>query len=265
VVEQIAHPDDPRISDYAHVGDHVWLRRNGLFVAEGRLLALRLIAEWPSSVHSLLVTPAARVAVETTASPLHVPIYVADPSIVHSLTGINFHRGCLALGRRPRPVDPGVFAGARRLVALEGIANPDNVGGIFRVAAAFGVQGILLDPATADPLYRKSLRTSMGSVFTVPFTRITEWPNALTRLSIEAGFKLIAMTTRAQATPLATWTQATDSPSIVMFGSESRGLSDSVVQLADQEVTIAMRPAVDSLNVVVAAGIALAQLPDPQG
>jgi tRNA G18 (ribose-2'-O)-methylase SpoU len=264
VVEQIARPDDPRISEYAHVGDHVWLRRSGLFVAEGRLLALRLIAEWPSSVHSLLVTPAARVAVETVAPP-GVPIYVADPSIVHALTGINFHRGCLALGRRPQQVEPGVFAGARRLVALEGIANPDNLGGIFRVAAAFGIDGILLDPATADPLYRKSLRTSMGSVFSVPFTRIEEWPAGLARFSIGAGFKLIAMTTRAQAVPLATFTQAADARTIVMFGSESRGLSDVVLQLAEEEVTIAMRPAVDSLNVVVAAGIALAQLRDPQG
>ena len=258
MVEQIDRSDDPRISSYAHVGDHAWLRRHGLFVAEGRLLALRLLAQWPSSVHSILVSPAARAGVEARVPP-DVPVYVAHTSIVHALTGINFHRGCLALGRRPKPVEPAALASAQRLIALEGIANPDNLGGIFRLAAAFGVGGILLDPTTADPLYRKSVRTSMGAVFTVPFSRLYEWPLELTELD---GFKIVAMTTRVQAVPLAIFAPASDTRTIVMFGSESIGLSEIPLQLADHEVTIPMEPGVDSLNVVVAAGIALAWLRD---
>jgi len=239
----------------------MWLRRHGLFVAEGRLLALRLLEHWPSSILSILVSPGAKTAVAGKVPPA-VPVYVADTSIVHAVTGINFHRGCLALGRRPQPVEPAALASAQRLIALEGIANPDNLGGIFRVAAAFGVDGIVLDPTTADPLYRKSLRTSMGAVFAVPFTRLYEWPLALTKL---AGFKIVAMTTRVQAVPLAMFAQASDTPTIVMFGSESSGLSDIPFELADHEVTIPMAPGVDSLNVVVAAGIALSWLRDRAG
>ena len=239
----------------------MWLRRHGLFVAEGRLLALRLLEHWPSSILSILVSPGAKTALAGKVPPA-VPVYVADTSIVHAVTGINFHRGCLALGRRPQPVEPAALASAQRLIALEGIANPDNLGGIFRVAAALGVDGILLDPTTADPLYRKSLRTSMGAVFAVPFTRLYEWPLALTKL---AGFKIVAMTTRVQAVPLAMFAQASDTPTIVMFGSESSGLSEFPLELADHEVTIPMAPGADSLNVVVAAGIALSWLRDRAG
>jgi tRNA G18 (ribose-2'-O)-methylase SpoU len=259
MVETVERPDDPRLLPYAHVGDHAWLRRNDLFVAEGRLLALRLIAEWPSSIHSILVNPSALSAVQHVATS-SVPVYVADRSVVHAVTGVDFHRGCLALGHRPRRLEPGALANARRLIALEGIANPDNVGGIFRVAAAFGIDGILLDPATADPLYRKALRTSMGSVFSVPFVRIDEWPLGLSDLANMAGFEMIATTTRPQARPIAAFARECPERTIVMFGSESAGLSEIVLELADHEVTVPMRGAVDSLNVVVAAGITLAQL-----
>jgi len=261
VVEQVDRQDDPRVSPYAHVADHAWLHRNGLFVAEGRLLALRLIAEWPFAIHSILVNPSALAAVQHLA-PSDVPVYVADRAVVHALTGIDFHRGCLALGHRPRRVEPEVFANARRLIAIEGVGNPDNVGGIFRVAAAFGVQGILLDPTTADPLYRKAIRTSMGSVFSVPFTRINEWPRGLREFARDARFEMVAMTARRDATPLPVFAQGPHGRAIVMLGSEGTGLSEALLQLAEHEVTIPIRTAVDSLNVVVAAGIALALLSD---
>jgi tRNA G18 (ribose-2'-O)-methylase SpoU len=261
VTEQIDRPEDPRISPYAHIGDHAWLREHGFFVAEGRLLAQRLIAEWPSSIHSLLVSPTASAALQG-AVPPDLPVYVANPSVLQGVTGINFHRGCLALGRRPQPLEPEAFAGARRLVALEAIANPDNVGGIFRVAAAFGIEGILLDRNTADPLYRKAIRTSMGSIFSVPFARINDWPLGLRGIAACGGLEIVATTTRRQATPLSVFAQGSHHRLIVMLGSEGTGLSDAALRLANHEVTIPTRTAVDSLNVVVAAGIALATLSD---
>ena len=259
MIAQIDRPDDPRITPYAHVGDHAWLHDHGFFVAEGRLLAQRLIAQWPASVHSILVSPTALAGLQDEI-PRDLPVYTANPSILQGITGINFHRGCLALGRRPNPIQPAAFASARRLLAVEGIANPDNVGGIFRVADAFGVEGILLDPSTADPLYRKAVRTSMGSVFNVPFARMDDWPRGLCDLATSAGFEMIAMTTRDEATPLAAFAKEARGRAIVMVGSEGDGLSGAVLQRADHEVTIPTRTTVDSLNVVVAAGIALALL-----
>lgn len=257
MIEQIARADDPRLAQYAHVGDHAWLRDRGLFVAEGRLLALRLIAQWPASVESILVSPAAADALKD-AVPRGLPLYVAGEAILERLTGFQFHRGCLAIGRRPQPLGLEAHYGASRLLALEGIANPDNIGGIFRVAAAFGVEGILLDPTTADPLYRKAIRTSMGAVFSVPFARIPDWPSGLTALS-DKGFTLAALTPRG-STKLEDFACSHSGRVILMLGSEGSGLSDAALALARDRVRIPIDDSVDSLNVIVAAGIALAML-----
>ena len=257
MIERIERADDPRLEHYAHVGDHAWLRAHGLFVAEGRLLARRLAAAWPASVASILVSPAAVHAL-IDAAPETTPVYVAEPRILEQLTGFDFHRGCLAIGRRPHPVEPGALHGARRLLALEGVANPDNIGGLFRIAAAFGVEGVLLDPTAADPLYRKAIRTSMGSVFAVPFARMTGWPSGLAGF-VDSGFTAVALTAKGSVR-VADFAHVHEGPVILMLGSEGRGLTDAALALATHRVRIPIDDAVDSLNVTVAAGIALAML-----
>ena len=254
----IVEADDPRLAAYAHVGDHRWLTAHGLFVAEGRMVVSRLLAS-SYRIASILLTPTALAAFEG-AIHTGAPVLVAEQAILNQVTGFNFHRGCLALAHRPgdQPA-PGRFVKARRLLGLEGIGNPDNVGGLFRVAAAFGVDGVLLDPSSGDPFYRKALRTSMGAVLHVPFERLEPWPDALTEYR-RVGFKIIALTPRAEAGPLAEFARQADGPMIVMVGAEGPGLSAAALAAADALVRIPIAPGVDSLNVTVAAGIALSYL-----
>jgi tRNA G18 (ribose-2'-O)-methylase SpoU len=259
VIEPVEHADDPRIADYRHVGDHEWLRTRGLFVAEGRLVVRRVLESERFPVQSMLVTPA---ALEAFGAPLdaEAPVYVAPPDMVNAITGFNFHRGCLAFAARPSD-DPstGRLFESGLLLALEGIGNPDNVGGLFRVAAAFGVDGVILDPATGDPFYRKAVRTSMAAVLRVPFERAESWPEAL-QLYRDEGFTVIALTPRQDAQPLSTFASAAREPMIVMVGAEGAGLSAAALDAADARVRIPIARGVDSLNVTVAAGIALAYL-----
>jgi tRNA G18 (ribose-2'-O)-methylase SpoU len=262
VIQPVDTPDDPRIADYAHVGDPGWLSRQGLFVAEGRIVVRRLLEAGRFQVRSLLVTPAALQAVTDSLGAARCPIYVCDQRTLNGVTGFNFHRGCLAIAARavdefswPR------LARASRLLALEGVGNPDNVGGLFRVAAAFGAGGILLGPGTGDPLYRKAIRTSMGAALQVPFARVEPWPSGLESLRA-SGFGLVALTPEAGALAIEAFAARVDSEArlVLMVGAEGAGLTDLALRMADDRVRIPIAAEVDSLNVAVAAGIALAFL-----
>jgi len=179
---------------------------------------------------------------------------------MNQLAGFNFHRGCLALGERPAAIEPvSRFQSGHRLLALEGVGNPDNVGGLFRVAAAFGVDGILLDPASGDPLYRKAIRTSMGAAFRVPFAQTKKWLEMLTAMRA-AGADVVALTPHASATNLSDYiaNRSPDRPVVLVLGTEGPGLSPEAIAAATASVRIPIARQVDSLNVVVAAGIALA-------
>jgi tRNA G18 (ribose-2'-O)-methylase SpoU len=255
----VEYPEDPRLRDYAHVGDPAWLTAHGLFVAEGRLVVKRLIDRGNFRIASVLLTPAALKGfgggIQTDA-----PVFVVRPEVLESVTGFNFHRGCLALAHRPPAVAQPTFLSATRLLALEGVGNPDNVGGLFRVAAAFGVDGVLLDPASGDPFYRKAIRTSMGAVLTLPFARLEPWPAALAAYR-SRGWTIAALTPRAAAQPLAEFARAASAPLVLLVGAEGAGLTPAALAAADVLVRIPIAPGVDSLNVTVAAGIALAYLP----
>src|SRR4029453_18801356 len=148
--------------------------------------------------------------------------------------GFNFHRGCLALGKRPTPIDPAsLFQSTHILLALEGVGNPDNVGGLFRVAAAFGVEGILLDRTSGDPLYRKAIRTSMGAAFRVPFAKTNNWLDALT-VARAAGTEIAALTPEVSATTLADYVRglSSDRGLIVTLGAEGPGLAPDAPRVA---------------------------------
>jgi tRNA G18 (ribose-2'-O)-methylase SpoU len=188
-------------------------------------------------------------------------VYVAEPEVLRQVTGFTFHRGCLALAQRPSAA-PSIaqFSGAALLLAIEGVANPDNVGGLFRVAAAFGAGGVLLDPAGADPFYRKAVRTSMGAVLSLPFERLSPWPSALEDFKAK-GYRILALTPDRHARTLDDVAgEAAHGPMIVVAGAEGPGLGEAVLRAADERVRIPISPNVDSLNVTVAVGIALSRL-----
>jgi tRNA G18 (ribose-2'-O)-methylase SpoU len=250
------------VSDYAQVGQPDWLRERGLFVAEGRLVVRRLFETPTFTVRSVLVTRTAFTALQDILDVAPCPIYVCEQETMNRLAGFNFHRGCLAIGERPPAIDPARrFQSARRVVALEGVANPDNVGGLFRVAAAFGVDGILLDRTSGDPLYRKAIRTSMGAAFRVPFAQTEKWLETVA--AIEAtGADVVALTPSGSATNLSDYIsgRSANRRIILILGAEGPGLSPAAISTATARVRIPIAQEVDSLNVVVAAGIALAAI-----
>jgi tRNA G18 (ribose-2'-O)-methylase SpoU len=209
----------------------------------------------------VLVTPAAAAALAPVfAQRGDVAVHVREPAEVEAITGFDFHRGCHALARRePASVTHDSLTGASRLLAIEAVGNPDNVGGLFRTAFALGVDAILLDRQTADPLYRKAIRTSMGATLRVPFLRVDAWTSNLQTLR-GRGFRVLAMTPNPKAAPLNEVRLAEEERVVVLVGSEGYGLTDTALTQADRLVRIPIDPRADSLNVVVAAGIVLNRL-----
>lgn len=260
--------NDSRIEPFQHVGAPSELVRRGLFVAEGRLVVERLIGLSLGStryvIESLLLSDTAFSALRPAVDRVsEVPTYVCPAGAFTQLAGLNLHRGCLALARRPphAEVDE-VIRGARLVVVLEAIGNPDNIGGIFRNAAAFGVDAVLLSPGCADPLYRKAIRTSMGAVLGVPYTTVADWPAGLDSLS-RKGFTLLALTPRLPSLSLDDWVSGvttTGAPVALLMGAEGAGLTSLAQEQANVRIRIPTTDAVDSLNVAVACGIVLSRL-----
>ena len=260
MISHLSREDDPRLQNYRHVGEPAWLEQHGLFVAEGRLVVERLLESGGFTVDSVLVTPAALRALEPHVDPAW-PVLVADPAIVESVTGFKFHRGCLAIVRRPSQSLPlSAFAQARRLVLLEAVGNPDNIGGIFRSAAALGGEAVLLNPACGDPFYRKAVRTSMGAVLRLPSARVDPWLSGLATLR-DMGFAIVALSPTGELT-LEEFraTLSADARLALVAGAEGYGLSTATIAAADVTVRIPVDPQSDSLNIVVAVSIALSRL-----
>jgi tRNA G18 (ribose-2'-O)-methylase SpoU len=247
--------DDPRLDDYRTISDGALLRRRNLFVAEGRLVVGRLF-ESEHRIVSVLVNEASRRALDGSLArlPEHVPVYVCDKDDFRSITGFNLHRGCLALAERPVERAPAVVIdGCDRLLILEAVADADNVGSAFRNAAAFGAR-VLLSPGCCDPLYRKSIRTSMAAALRTPYARLEKWPGdlALVRAS---GFTIAALTPRAHAVDISSYPRP--GKLALLLGSEGPGLTTPAEQCADLCVRIPIHADVDSLNLATATGIAL--------
>lgn len=253
---------DSRLNDYRHLADGDLLVRQGLFIAEGRLVVRRLVEGRRFSVRSLLLTPAALAAMHTDGVEFpDVPVFVADPGLVRDIVGFNVHRGCLAVGLRGTPPPWQIItAEASRVLVLEQIGNADNVGGIFRNAAAFAVESVLLTPGCVDPLYRKAIRTSMGAALDVPFAHLDSWPQALDEMR-RSGLTLVALTTQQDAPALATVAPGLGRARMaLLLGHEGAGLSAEVLERCDVRARIPMADGVDSLNVATASGIALYEL-----
>jgi tRNA G18 (ribose-2'-O)-methylase SpoU len=264
-VSHIDSADDPRLAPYALVARPEALLARGSFIAEGRLVVERLVASRRYAVDSVLVNAAGLAALEPllAQSGFAAPVYVCAPKLLAALSGHEFHRGCLALVERPAPLRLDALLGsARSLVVLESVANADNVGSVFRNAAAFGVDAVLLGPGCADPLYRKAIRTSMAQSLRVPFANVGgrdgAWPDALQSIRAR-GFELVALTPAAGAIDIAALSCASERLALLV-GAEGDGLSPAALEACQRRARIPLCPDVDSLNLGVATGIALERL-----
>lgn len=255
--------EDPRIADYQAVREPELLAARGVFVAESRLVVERLLAARRFLVRSLLVNEAALAALRPAlAAYAGAPeVFVAHRDLISALAGYRVHQGCLALAERGAEISPEALVARARsglLVALERLADPDNVGGVFRSARAFGADGVLLAPGGADPLYRKSVRVSTGATLELPFARCASWPRELEKLRA-AGWTVLAAVAEPDAPDLREYGTRLALPERVclVFGSEGSGLGAAARAAADACVTIRMRAGFDSLNVCTASGILL--------
>ena len=252
--------DDPRLAPYRNVSDRDLLRSSGVFLAEGRLVVRRVIEDSRYRIVSIVVNDAARQDLADVLERVHltVPVLVADARVLEELTGYHVHRGCLALVERPGlPSIDDVVARDGVLVVLEGVTNADNIGGIFRNAAAFAAAGVVISPTCCDPFYRKAVRTSMGAVLQVPFARADSWPDALGRIK-DAGRHLVALTPHASSESIGEFARRHEPLRIALLaGTEGEGLSSVAQDAADARVRIPMASGTDSLNVAAAVGIAL--------
>jgi len=258
-------PSDPRLVDYRDVREADRIRRDGVFLAEGEVVLRVLASRGRFPLRSLLLAqPRVASLADLLASlPPELPVYVAPQATMSQLVGFDIHRGILAAGHRGDPPDPAALLdalppGPCRVVALEGIVNHDNVGGIFRNCAAFGASAVLLDNVTCDPLYRKAIRVSAGASFFVPFARCPD-PAALLALLRGRGFTTLSLTPDPTAVDIARFGRDLPVPERValLLGAEGPGLSDATLGGSHLRVRVAMAPGFDSLNVATTSGVAL--------
>ncbi|MEU7176646.1 TrmH family RNA methyltransferase [Streptomyces celluloflavus] len=252
-------PDDPRLSDYTGLTD-VELRRRrepaeGLFIAEGEKV-IRRARQAGYEMRSMLLSAKWVDVMRDVIDEIPAPVYAVHPDLAERVTGYHVHRGALAsMQRKPLPAAAELLGTARRIVVMEAVNDHTNIGAIFRSAAALGMDAVLLSPDCADPLYRRSVKVSMGAVFSVPYARLTSWPRDLATVR-EAGFKLLALTPAERATAIDEAAVHTLERAALMLGAEGGGLTTGALRAADEWVRIPMAHGVDSLNVGAAAAVA---------
>ncbi|MFZ4575319.1 MAG: TrmH family RNA methyltransferase [Phycisphaerales bacterium] len=260
---EISSPDGPELRHYRGLvepGLQSLGRAGSLpyFIAEGQLVVEKLVAS-SFELHSLLMTPERAALMAGCLDGVTVPVFLAPAALIHQIAGFEFNRGVLASGVRPSMGDAlGLVRSARVIVALEHVSNPDNIGGIFRtVAAIAGRAGaVLLGPGCADPLYRKSVRVSMGHVFSVPWAVTPDLEGEVRHL-VGAGATALATTPAAGAQDVRAGLGGLHLPVVVLAGPEGEGLSPNMLRTATRLVRIPMAEGVDSLNVGVATAIVL--------
>ena len=257
-MQLVADPEDPRVGAYLNVRERDLVGRDERFIAEGEVVLHVLVTRSRFAVESVLVSQkrADALAPLLMRLPPAVPIYVASQTVMDRVVGFSIHRGVLAVGRRgPTPSAAGLIGSLpdqALVIGLVGITNHDNVGGIFRNAAAFGADAVLLDRACCDPLYRKAIRVSVGGALVVPFGRVTDSSDMLAGLNA-GGFETVALAPRGAE-------RLADTPRsrrvALLLGAEGAGLPPSLLGRM-RTVRIPMTGDFDSLNVATASGIAL--------
>jgi tRNA G18 (ribose-2'-O)-methylase SpoU len=257
-IERVGDPSDPRLRDFVALRD-VEVRTKveesgGLFIAEGERTIRRAVAAG-YELRAVLLTERWLAPLEDLLEDMGAPIMVVQDEVLTATTGFPVHRGALAsLNRRPLPLLDEVLQGAARVAALEDLSDHSNLGAVFRSAAALGIDAVVLTPRAADPLYRRAVRTSMGAVFSVPWTRIPwfEGPDLLHG----AGLELLALTPAADAVDIRDVSAAAHPRLALAIGNEGDGLSERWLGAADLRVRIAMHGGIDSLNAAAAAAVA---------
>ena len=204
---------------------------------------------------SMVMAPEWLERMSSLVADVDAPVYSASYDVLRQLTGFNVHRGALAsFHRKALPSVGDLLASARRLVVLEDMVSHTNLGAIFRCAAALGMDGVVLSPSSADPLYRRSVRVSMGAVFSMPYARAEAWPGALDEVA-SAGFARVALTPADDAVDIEDVAADGHARVALLFGSEGPGLSEGALQRSDVRARIPMSAGVDSLNVAAAAAV----------
>jgi len=247
-------PNDSRLDDFRGLRlredrhlDH--------FIVEGRAAVAELV-ESPYEARAVLLLDRKAARVAPLVERLHVPVYVAPEQVLRTTMGFNLHRGVVASAHRTPSSEPeSLLDGATRVAVLERLNDHENLGSLFRNARAFGLDAVLLDPQTADPLYRRCVRVSMGHVLRVPFARFTRWPDGIDALQ-NHGFTVVALTPSAGALPIDDLALSPPEKVAIVVGAEGPGLTDETLARADLCVRIPMADDVDSLNVATAAAIA---------
>ncbi len=264
-VIQITSIDDPRVDVYRDVRDKDLAGRDKVFMAESEMVVRRLVQSTPDRIESLFVSPDRLERMSDVLQQLstEVPIYVANVDLMTEVAGFHIHRGVLAAGKRVHPCELflekslGHLRGRDQLTILvaERFTNVDNMGALFRNAAAFGVDAIALDPHCCDPLYRKAIRVSMGHVLSLPYGVLHYWPTDLERLKTEWGCTLIGAEITADSNPL--WELPHHDRVAIIMGSEATGLSEEAQNVCDAIYQIPMSSNVPSINVSMASSIFL--------
>lgn len=260
----------PELDVYARLNENQLLNRHepeqGLFIAESPKVVERALDAGYVPVSLLLERKhIAGQAKDLIARCEGIPVYTADFEVLTRLTGFQLTRGVLcAMHRPPLPSVEEVCAGARRIAILENVMNPTNVGAIFRSAAALNMDAVLLTPACSNPLYRRAIRVSMGTVFQIPWTFLgdetTSWPSEGLRLLKSLGFRTAAMALNDRSIPIDDPQLMTEQKLAILLGTEGDGLASGTIAECDYTVRIPMSHGVDSLNVAAASAVAFWQL-----
>lgn len=257
----VTDPDDPAVAPFRAIKERDLVGREGLFIAEGETVLRAFVRDAPERVVSLLIDPKRRDKLTEVFAglPEGVPVHFADQAVLDAIAGFHLHRGVLALGRKPETIAArdllASLPGQAIVLVLCGVANHDNMGGIYRNAAAFGVDAVVLDADCCDPLYRKAIRVSVGATLSVPTARLARGDD-INDLIASSGFESLALS------PSAIETLASLAPAprtAVLLGAEGPGLSPEVMARA-RTVGIPMANGFDSLNVATTSGIVLHHL-----
>lgn len=260
MIINLTDPTDPRVNDYTSLTD-VQLRKirepaEGMYIAESSRVMRRALGAGHKPRSFFMAEKWLPDFADVFAAHPDVPVFVGPAQVVEEITGFHLHRGALAAMHRPAPVDiVSMLAGARRVAVLEDIVDHTNVGAIFRSAAALGVDAVLVSPRCGDPLYRRSIRVSMGTVFQVPWARLPEWPEGMALLE-DAGFTTAALAFEPDSLTITELAARNEPKLALILGTEGEGLCDETLARADYSVMIPMYAGVDSLNVAAASAVA---------
>ena len=263
-IHYLESANDPRVSDYTRLTD-VHLRKlrepaEGMYIAESSRVLRRALAAGHQPRSFFLAEKWLEDLRDVLDAHPDVPAFIGKAALLEEITGFHLHRGAMAAMHRPAPVPlPELLAGARRVAVLEDIVDHTNVGAIFRSAAALGIDAVLVSPRCGDPLYRRSVRVSMGTVFQVPWARLDSWPDDLQVLK-DHGFEVAALELTADAQDVDVVAARNPDKLALVLGTEGAGMSAETLAAVDLAVKIPMRNGVDSLNVAAASAVAFWEL-----